>query len=181
MLHGGLRRYSCLHSWLRRQARLVAWIWLGHARVLKWLPRRLHAWLRLITSCIWQVHVIHALLLHVGGLVGLRYLCHLALLVCHPLQGHLPLVLQVLGLLLPHHLQLGGELDLSLPLSFFQLEALSLRLFFPQRVQSCPGVLHLVQLVLQALVHHSLLLLFSNILHQLAVHCHHVHEQGLHT
>ena len=69
-------------------------------------------------------------MLHVSsGLAG-----HLSLLLRHPLERQLSLVLQVLRLLLPHHLQLGGQLLLSQPLLLLLLPSLPLQLLLSQGV-----------------------------------------------
>lgn len=77
---------------------------------------------------------------------------HLALLLLDPLQRQLPLVLQVLLLLLAHYVQLVRHLQLALAFRFFRLAAQLLAVLFAQRVQGGAGVLDLRQLVLQALV-----------------------------
>ena len=68
---------------------------------------------------------------------------------CSMKNCYLALILEILGLLLPHDLQLLGQLYLSLPLCLLGLLSPALPLLLPQRVQRSPRILHLAQLVLR--------------------------------
>lgn len=65
------------------------------------------------------------------------------------LQRQLPLVLQVLVLLLPHGLQLGGHLHLALALGGLGRSREPRRVLRPQGVEGCAAVTYLRHFVLE--------------------------------
>ncbi len=89
------------------------------------------------------LHGHYVLLLLLLGLLLSQH--HLPLLLLHPLQRQLPLVLQVLLLLFPHDLQLFLHLQLAQPLGLLGLTTATLTLLLPQRLQRSPRVLHLTR------------------------------------
>jgi hypothetical protein len=118
---------------------------------------------------------------HLDGLF-LLFQTHLPflLLLLQALDGQLPLNLQVLLLLLPHDLQLLGQLYLTLALSLLCCPAQLFPVLLAQGTQCPPGITDLCQLVLQSLTVQPALVQLAEELEQLRVHAVNGLEEGEH-